>query len=135
MIIGAIFRNNVEAKAFVNKTHKRLKNNPMLNGGAFYTEDESTRLKCYFGLKPVLPSLFFLAIYVFVLGLVLALAFEWGLLMYALISLFLFSTDYFRSEKFTLGVLKKGLKKEGYKGIIIPLTDSDIWEVLENGAN
>ena len=61
MIIGAILRNNVEAKAFVNKTHKRLKNNPMLNGGAFYTEDESTRLKCYFGLKPVPPSLFFLA--------------------------------------------------------------------------
>jgi len=33
----------------------------MLNGGAFYTEDESTRLKYYFGLKPVPPSLLFLA--------------------------------------------------------------------------
>ena len=134
MIIGAILRNNIEAKVFVNKTHERLKNNPMLNGGAFYKEDK-LRLKCYFGLKPVLPSMFFLAIYVLILGLVLSLAFGWSFLTYALISIFLFLTDFFRSEKFTKKVLEKGLKKAGYNSLIIYLTESDIWEVLESGAN
>ena len=133
MIIGALLRNNIEARVFVNDTHRRLKKNYFLDGGAFYMEDEN-RLKCFFGLKPIIPSLFFLALYVLILGMVFYFAFGWSPVAYLFVSIFLFSTDYFRSPKFTFKILKKGLLKSGYIGIIVPLTDSDVWEVLENGS-
>jgi len=133
MIVGALLRNNLEARAFVNQTHKRLQKNQFLSGGAFYIEDEN-RLKCYFGLKPIIPSLFFLALYLFLLGIILSNAFGWSLVPYTCVSIFLFSTDYFRSDKFVFKIFKKGLLKSGYMGIIVPLTDSDVWEVLENGS-